>query len=100
MSRARDFADLAGSADAGGLTGRNLVINGAQTLHQRGGDVTASGSYVTDRFAMSFGILGSFDLFGNGQPWLKINDPGCCSKTFPLFFDRLNTARNDSHGKK
>jgi len=49
---------------------------------------------------MSFGILGSFDLFGNGQPWLKIIDPGCCSKTFPQFFDRLNTAREDSHEKK
>ena len=57
-------------------------------------------TYKDHRFAMSFGILGSFDLFGNGQPWLKINDPGCCSKTFPLFFDRLNTARNDSHGQK
>jgi 3-phosphoshikimate 1-carboxyvinyltransferase len=57
-------------------------------------------TYKDHRFAMSFGILGSFDLFGNGQPWLKINDPGCCSKTFPLFFDCLNTARNDSRGKK
>jgi 3-phosphoshikimate 1-carboxyvinyltransferase len=57
-------------------------------------------TYRDHRFAMSFGILGCFDLFGNGQPWLKINDPSCCSKTFPLFFDRLNTARNDSHEKK
>ena len=36
MSRARDFADLAGSADAGGLTGRNLIINGAMQVAQRG----------------------------------------------------------------
>jgi len=57
-------------------------------------------TYKDHRFAMSFGILGSFDLLGNGQPWLKINDPGCCSKTFPLFFDRLNSARKDSCGKK
>jgi len=28
MSRARDFADLAGSADAGGITGKNLLVNG------------------------------------------------------------------------
>ena len=48
---------------------------------------------------MSFGILGSFDLLGNGQPWLKINDPECCSKTFPLFFESLNTARMDSREK-
>ena len=57
-------------------------------------------TYKDHRFAMSFGILGSFDLLGNGQPWLKINDPCCCSKTFPLFFDRLNSARKDSCGKK
>ena len=36
MSRARDFADLAGSADAGGITGRNLIINGAMQVAQRG----------------------------------------------------------------
>ena len=36
MSRARDFADLAGSANAGGLTGRNIVINGAMQVAQRG----------------------------------------------------------------
>ena len=35
MSRAREFADLAGSADAGGLTGRNLIINGAMQVDQR-----------------------------------------------------------------
>jgi len=57
-------------------------------------------TYKDHRFAMSFGILGSLDLLGNGQPWLKINDPGCCSKTFPQFFDCLDTARMDSYGKK
>lgn len=41
MSRARDFADLAGAADAGGLTGRNLIINGAGQIDQKGlGTVT------------------------------------------------------------
>ena len=41
MSRARDFADLAGSADAGGLTGRNLIINGAMQVAQRGTSATS-----------------------------------------------------------
>lgn len=52
MSRARDFADLAGSADAGGLTGRNLIINGAMQCWQRATAATAaSNSYSTvDRF--------------------------------------------------
>jgi len=53
MSRARDFADLAGSADAGGLTGRNLIINGAMQVWQRGTGSTAVGStntYHADRW--------------------------------------------------
>jgi len=51
MSRARDFADLAGSADAGGLTGRNLIINGAMEVSQRGTTFasTANVAYTLDR---------------------------------------------------
>ncbi len=51
MSRARDFADLAGAADAGGLTGRNLVINGAMQVAQRGTSFTSTG-YTLDRMQM------------------------------------------------
>lgn len=55
MSRAREFADLAGSVDAGGITGKNLIINGAMQVSQRGtsfsyahdGTITA---YNLDRF--------------------------------------------------
>ena len=43
MSRARDFADLAGSADAGGITGRSLVINGACNVQQRGSQTGQGG---------------------------------------------------------
>ena len=49
MSRAREFADLAGSADAGGITGKNLVINGAMQINQRNATTTATG-YALDRF--------------------------------------------------
>jgi len=42
---------------------------------------------------MSFGILGSYALFGDGRPWLSIKDPGCCGKTFPEFFDVLESLR-------
>ncbi len=53
MSRAREFADLAGSADAGGLTGRNLIINGAMQVAQRSTSVTdiggANGYFTVDR---------------------------------------------------
>jgi 3-phosphoshikimate 1-carboxyvinyltransferase len=50
-------------------------------------------TYEDHRMAMSFGILGSFDLFGDGRPWLAIQDPGCTGKTFPDFFDALEALR-------
>ena len=66
MSRARDFADLGSSADAGGLTGRNLVINGAMTLDQRnsGSSVTptADQTYVLDRFGAGLSVASKFSL--------------------------------------
>jgi 3-phosphoshikimate 1-carboxyvinyltransferase len=54
-------------------------------------------TYHDHRFAMSFGILGCHDLHGDGQPWLTIKDPACCTKTFPAFFDLLAALRRGSH---
>lgn len=51
MSRARDFADLAGSADAGGITGKNMVVNGSMAVSQRGTSFTSTG-YTLDRMQM------------------------------------------------
>ncbi len=50
MSRERDLADLAGSADAGGLTGRNLIINGSKVIDQRnsGSSVSVATGNVKD----------------------------------------------------
>lgn len=53
-------------------------------------------TYHDHRFAMSFGVLGCHDLHGNGQPWLAIKDPACCAKTFPHFFDVLESLRQAS----
>jgi 3-phosphoshikimate 1-carboxyvinyltransferase len=53
-------------------------------------------SYSDHRFAMSFAILGCHDLKCNGEPWLTIDNPGCCSKTFPTFFATLNGLRGVS----
>jgi 3-phosphoshikimate 1-carboxyvinyltransferase len=53
-------------------------------------------TYGDHRFAMSFGILGSHDLHGNGSSWLTIKNPGCCVKTFPHFFELLESLRQKS----
>ena len=50
-------------------------------------------TYEDHRVAMSFGILGCFNLYGDGSPWLTIRDPGCCAKTFPDFFKTLEQLR-------
>ena len=49
MSRAREFADLAGSVDAGGITGKNLIINGSMQVWQRSVSATlvSAGTYLT-----------------------------------------------------
>ena len=63
MSRAREFADLAGSADAGGLTGRNMLINGQHLISQRGTTFseTTAASYTTDRWLRHVGSSFNFD---------------------------------------
>jgi 3-phosphoshikimate 1-carboxyvinyltransferase len=55
------------------------------------------GTYGDHRFAMSFAILGCYDLLGTGQPWLAIKNPACCEKTFPGFFDELARLHAVSH---
>ncbi len=52
-------------------------------------------TYGDHRFAMSFAILGSRDLRGDGQPWLSVHNPACCAKTFPRFFEVLDDLRNE-----
>jgi len=58
-------------------------------------DATIS-TYGDHRFAMSFAILGCHDLRGDGRPWLSIEQPGCCAKTFPHFFELLEALRQKS----
>jgi 3-phosphoshikimate 1-carboxyvinyltransferase len=56
-------------------------------------------TYHDHRFAMSFAILGCHDLLKNGRPWLSIKNPACCAKTFPNFFDVLESVWENSHQK-
>jgi len=53
-------------------------------------------TYGDHRFAMSFGLLGCHDLLGDGRSWLTIKNPGCCAKTFPNFFELLESVRQNS----
>jgi hypothetical protein len=60
MSRARDFADLAGSADAGGISGKNLLVNGSMVISQRGASLAVAhdgvtGGYLIDRWNNALG---------------------------------------------
>ena len=55
-------------------------------------------TYHDHRFAMSFGGLGCHDLRGDGQPWITVNNPACCAKTFPNFFGVLDQLRTESSG--
>ncbi|MEC8333174.1 MAG: 3-phosphoshikimate 1-carboxyvinyltransferase [Verrucomicrobiota bacterium] len=58
------------------------------------GEILSVETYEDHRFAMSFAVLGSFDLLGDGKPWLAIKDPNCCAKTFPNFFKALKSLRD------
>jgi len=53
-------------------------------------------TYGDHRFAMSFAILGCYNLRGDGSPWLSIRHPEVCAKTFPHFFELLESVRQKS----
>ena len=63
MTRARKLADLGGSADAGGITGKNLIINGNMAVAQRGTSTTGvtNATLLIDRFIATT-TSGSIDL--------------------------------------
>jgi len=63
MSRAREFADLAGSADAGGITGKNMVVNGSMAVAQRGTSAATKTNiayHTVDRFKVGPVNMGTF----------------------------------------
>lgn len=64
MTQARDLANLAGAADAGTITGRNLIINGAMTVSQRGDvtGITSANVFGADRFATNGSSFGTVSL--------------------------------------
>ena len=92
MSRAREFADLAGSVDAGGVTGRNLIINGAMNIAQRGTSSTGTGYQTVDRYSIqnSGNVTQSQeDLSSSDTPY---------SHGFRKTLKLLNTSNSDAAG--
>jgi len=69
------------------------AMRAVATKAVKAGQLIEIDTYEDHRFAMSFGILGTHDLLGTGQPWLAIRDPACCGKTFPEFFSVLEKLR-------
>jgi len=65
MTRARELADLGGSADAGGITGKNLIINGNAACSQRATQatgVTSTGYHACDRFKFLYTDAGTWTV--------------------------------------
>ena len=74
---------------------REKLINLATKARSKG-DLLSIETYEDHRFAMSFSILGTFDLLKDGKPWLNIKNPKCCSKTFPNFFKTLESISSEN----
>ena len=65
MSKARQLADLGNVYDDGALSNRNLIINGAMQVAQRGTSETgktSAGYYSIDRFKMDIGSAGTWTI--------------------------------------
>ena len=65
MSKARGLADLGNAYSDGALSNRNLIINGAMQVAQRGTSatgLTSSGYRTVDRFREAMGSLGTFTV--------------------------------------
>lgn len=75
------------------ISNKEAMIERAKQAIDDGAPLTVE-TYEDHRFAMSFAILGSYDLLGDGRSWLSLLDPHCCGKTFPNFFSALDSLRN------
>ena len=97
-TRRQETDRVAGAAEELRLLGQDVIESeDALVIHPRplrpGVTVETHGDH---RFAMSFAILGCHDLRGDGTPWLSIADPACSAKTFPGFFELLESVRAKS----
>ena len=85
MSKARQLADLGNVYDDGALSNRNLIINGAMQVAQRGTSSTTDGYSTVDRFTSDIqngSVTHSQESLSSGDPY----DAG-----FRNFFRLTNT---------
>jgi len=61
------------------------IIPNLNKLKEVAKDFVEIETYQDHRVAMSFGILGSFDLFGSGKSWLKIKNPNVVVRLSLIF---------------
>ncbi len=69
------------------------ILPHARALKRAAHNGVTISTYDDHRIAMSFAILGCADLRGNGQPWLLLQNPESCRKTYPGFFHDLQELR-------
>jgi len=65
MTKARELAELASVYDSGALSNRNLIINGAMTVAQRGtsfASVSSGEAYTVDRFGRYLNAAGTWTI--------------------------------------
>jgi len=97
-TRHQECDRIAAMADGLQRLGQKVAeTEGSLTIEPQPLQPASVATYHDHRVAMSFGILGCYDAQGNGQPWLRVEDPTCCKKTFPDFFQALEQLRQDSH---
>lgn len=49
------------------------------------------------RMAMAFSVLGLRDVMGKGQPWIRIENPACVTKTYPDFYEMVEDVARQSY---
>jgi len=104
MSLARDIADLGAvtsrldtvGASSGALSNRNLIINGAMQVAQRGTSATTSGYSTVDRFVCTFS--GHDEAPTIAQHTLTSSDTGVYEKGFRESFHITNGNQTSGAG--
>ena len=72
MSKARQLAELGNAYDDGALSNRNLIINGAMQVAQRGTSSTLSGRETVDRTFVTWGggaVTQTQNVLTSGEPY-------------------------------